>query len=125
MYMSLALAHLRERWHLVMASMRIPPEQPAARSRAAEQVADVTLHQEFESFFWRYESIISRYLWQMVGDQAAATDLCQETFFRAWRHFARIKDHPQVRSWLYRVATNLAMTHKHNQAMHPQSPLDD
>jgi RNA polymerase sigma-70 factor, ECF subfamily len=123
--MSLSSAHLRERWQLVMASMRIPPEQPAARSDAGVQAHDAVLHQEFEAFFWRYEGIISRYLWQMVGDQAAATDLCQETFFRAWRHFARIKDHPQVRSWLYRVATNLAMTHRQHQAMHLQSTLDD
>jgi RNA polymerase sigma-70 factor, ECF subfamily len=125
MYMSISLDHLRERWNLVMASMRIPPEKPVARSDAGIQAHDAILHQEFEAFFWRYESIISRYLWQMIGDQMAATDLCQETFFRAWRHFARIKDHPQVRSWLYRVATNLAMTHRQRQAMHPQSTLDD
>jgi RNA polymerase sigma-70 factor, ECF subfamily len=123
--MSLSLGLLRERWQLFMASMRIPPEQPTSQSTRSEQAADIALRQEFDGFFQRYEAVISRYLWQMVGDQATATDLCQETFFRAWRHFSRIKDEPHVRAWLYRVATNLAITHNQKQARYPQSPIDD
>jgi RNA polymerase sigma-70 factor (ECF subfamily) len=123
--MSLSIPAFRECWQLYMASMRIPPEQPIPQSGVGAQANDVALRQEFEVFFQHYEGIISRYLWQMVGDQGIATDLCQETFFRAWRHFSRIKDQPYVRSWLYRVATNLAITHKQKQARYPQSPLDD
>src|SRR5579872_4718863 len=47
--------------------------------------------EEFECFFRCYESLISGYLRRMIGDEQAVYDLSQETFFRAWQHFAEIK----------------------------------
>ncbi len=65
----------------------------------------------FENFFRQYESRIAGYLWRMLGDEQAANDLSQETFLRAWEHFAEISVYPSPASWLFRVATNLAFTH--------------
>jgi RNA polymerase sigma-70 factor, ECF subfamily len=64
----------------------------------------------FEHFFRQYESRISGYLWHMTDEQTAY-DLSQETFLRAWQHFAEIRTYPVPASWLFRVATNLALGH--------------
>src|SRR5579884_2405717 len=80
--------------------------------------------EEFESFFRRYEPVISGYLRRMTSDEQAAYDLSQETFFRAWQHFTQIKAYPNPRSWLFRVATNLALNHlRHSRAAGIVAPL--
>jgi len=66
----------------------------------------------FEAFFRRHERDIFGYLWRMTGDEQAAYDLSQETFVRAWQHFDRIASYERPGGWLFRVATNLALTHQ-------------
>ena len=70
---------------------------------------------EFEPFFRAHERDIFTYLWRMTGDEQAAYDLAQETFLRAWRHFARIRDYERPGGWLFRVATRLALNHLRDQ----------
>jgi RNA polymerase sigma-70 factor, ECF subfamily len=67
--------------------------------------------EDFEQFFYRYEGKITSYLRRMLGDEFAASDLCQETFVRAWQHFTQISTYPHPETWLFRVATNLALNH--------------
>jgi RNA polymerase sigma-70 factor (ECF subfamily) len=69
---------------------------------------------EFEAFVHQFERAILNYLWRMTGDEPSAYDLTQEVFLRAWHHFATIRRYEQPHSWLYRVATNLALTHNSN-----------
>jgi RNA polymerase sigma-70 factor, ECF subfamily len=66
---------------------------------------------EFESFVRQFERPVLNYLWRMTGEEQTAYDLAQEVFLRAWRHFAAISQYEQPRAWLFRVATNLALTH--------------
>jgi RNA polymerase sigma-70 factor, ECF subfamily len=66
---------------------------------------------EFERFIRQYERQILNYLWRMTGDEHAAHDLAQEVFVRAWQRFDALKSYEQPRAWLYKVATNLALTH--------------
>jgi RNA polymerase sigma-70 factor (ECF subfamily) len=70
----------------------------------------------FEAFFRRHEREIFGYLWRMTGDEQAAYDLSQETFVRAWQHFDRIASYDRPGAWLFRVATNLALTHQRRAA---------
>lgn len=67
--------------------------------------------EDFEPFFRRHEREIFAYLWRMTGDEHGANDLAQETFLRAWQHFARIRDFERPGGWLFRVATHLALNH--------------
>lgn len=71
--------------------------------------ADGALRAEFERFFAASESQVSSYLYRVTGDTHLASDLSQETFFRAWQHFATLRTYEQPRAWLLRVATNLAL----------------
>lgn len=77
------------------------------------QVADS--ERIFERFIERHERDIFGYLWRMTGDEQAAYDLSQETFLRAWRHFARVSAYEQPRAWLFRVATHLAFNFRRGQ----------
>jgi RNA polymerase sigma-70 factor (ECF subfamily) len=71
----------------------------------------VALTAECERFIRDNERQILNYLWRVTGDEAAAYDLTQEVFLRAWQHFETVRRYEQPRGWLFRVATNLALTH--------------
>lgn len=70
----------------------------------------------FEAFFHAHERDIFTYLWRMTSDEQAAYDLAQETFLRAWQHFAVIRDYERPGGWLFRVATHLALNHLRSRA---------
>jgi RNA polymerase sigma-70 factor (ECF subfamily) len=62
----------------------------------------------FTAVVERYQGAIGRYLLRLVGDPALAEELCQETFFRAYRAIFRTGDELALKPWLYRIATNAA-----------------
>lgn len=86
-----------------------PQSEPASASAAGNDPAQTL--PDFEAFFRAHQRDIFGYLWRMTGDEQAAYDLSQETFVRAWQHFARIASYERPGAWLFRVATNLALTH--------------
>lgn len=64
----------------------------------------------YEAFIREHQRAILNYLWRMTGDEQSAYDLAQEVFVRAWRRFAKLRGYERPRGWLFRVATNLALT---------------
>ena len=58
----------------------------------------------------RYQEPLRRHLMSTVRDAETAQDLLQELFLRMWSR-ADQWDGGSVKSWLYRIATNLALNH--------------
>ncbi len=63
----------------------------------------------FTQLVTRYKDPLTNYLNMMVGDYEIAVDLCQETFFRVYKNIRRYSNVYQFSTWIYRIATNLAI----------------
>jgi RNA polymerase sigma-70 factor (ECF subfamily) len=81
-------------------------------SRANTATSGGVADDPFAAFVAEHEAPLFAYLWRSTGDEGAAYDLRQETFIRAWRHFARVRGYERPLAWLYRVATNLALNYR-------------
>jgi len=63
----------------------------------------------FAPLFRRWAMPLLRYLERMVRDPAIAEELVQETFLRVHRSRERYEADARFSTWLYRIATNLAL----------------
>jgi RNA polymerase sigma-70 factor (ECF subfamily) len=106
MWMRMPLHSWRAR--LAAEEPRVLPDTISAAADTPAQEGEIGA---FEPFVRRYERQVLNYLWSMTGDEQTARDLAQETFLRAWQHYATISRYEQPRGWLFRIATNLALTH--------------
>jgi RNA polymerase sigma-70 factor (ECF subfamily) len=80
----------------------------------------------------KYRRELTGYCYRMLGSGFEAEDAVQETFVRAWRNAASFEGRSSVRSWLYRIATNVCIDmHRHVQRrarpmdLGPASPPDE
>ena len=59
----------------------------------------------------KYHRPIIHFLFRMVRNQAIAEELAQEVFLRVYRSRESYRAEAKFTTWLYRIATNLAVNH--------------
>ena len=63
----------------------------------------------FTQLVTRYKDPIINYINTMIGNYDIAADLAQETFLRVYQNIGRYNNLYQFSTWIYRIATNLAI----------------
>jgi RNA polymerase sigma-70 factor (ECF subfamily) len=82
-------------------------------------VAESAAFGELEGF--RRE--LTAYCYRMLGSPSEAEDAVQDTLLRAWRSLDRFEGRSSLRSWLYRIATNVCLD-MHGSSQRRARPMD-
>lgn len=91
----------------------VPRTVMAEESRSDHALLEATRTGDGEAFaelVMRYRNQITSYIYRMTNDYDGAVDLTQETFVRVYRAADRYQTNYAFSTYIYRIATNLAIS---------------
>lgn len=72
-------------------------------------MTDLATTQDLDSRLEQHRRELTGYCYRMLGSSFEAEDAVQDTMVRAWRNFEKFEGRSSLRSWLYRIATNVCL----------------
>jgi RNA polymerase sigma-70 factor (ECF subfamily) len=72
-------------------------------------MAEVASRTDLEFQLEQHRAELTAYCYRMLASPFEAEDAVQDTFLRAWRGFKDFEGRSALRSWLYRIATNVCL----------------
>ncbi|MXV17964.1 RNA polymerase sigma factor [Hufsiella ginkgonis] len=84
-----------------------------------------TRNDAFNLLLKKYQQKIYWHVRRMVIDHDDTDDLVQEVFIKVWKSLANFRNDSQLYTWLYRIATNEAITFLNRKKQKNNISLDD
>ena len=96
-----------------------PPQAHRPINHAVDETSDAAVmlrvaagdEAGFNYLVGKYHRAMINFLYRMVHNQAVAEELAQEVFLRVYRSRESYRAEAKFTTWLYRIATNLAVNH--------------
>lgn len=66
-------------------------------------------YEAFNEIVERYKDGVYNYIWRMISNRDDVDDLAQEVFVRAFGSIKRFRQESNLRTWLYRIASNICI----------------
>lgn len=87
--------------------------------------SQVTYEQGFRLLMQTYQEPLYRHIRRLVGNHDDADDVIQNTFIKIFRNIERFEGKSKLFTWLYRIATNEAITFLNVKNRKDTDTLDD
>jgi RNA polymerase sigma-70 factor, ECF subfamily len=119
--------------HVTTRSHPDDQDAPDARPRRGDRVShaagtppaptDLRRTADLEAAYRAHAAELERFAARQLRDHAAAADVVQEVFVRAWRHAGRYDaDVASLRVWLFTIARNVVVDHVRHHRSRPGRP---
>jgi RNA polymerase sigma-70 factor, ECF subfamily len=101
-------------------------QRPESHSLELSKLEELRLGDQvaWEGLIRLHQDRMLNYLFHLEGNYEEALDLCQETFFRAWKGIGTFRAGEPLLPWLYTIARNVQIE-KHRRKSHGQFSLEE
>jgi len=79
----------------------------------------------FEELIYSYDRSVLAIALKFVHDTDEAKDIYQEVFIRVYRGLKNFEMKSEFSTWLFRIATNVCLTHKNRSKRHLMQSIDE